>query len=72
MRAINIKWDFDGDLDELQFLSDMMEVPNGMTDIWLVVRYNRILSQRIWVGWINLVNENYDYKVCPHRKKSAS
>ena len=33
MRAINIKWDFDGDLDELQFLSDMMEVPNGMTDI---------------------------------------
>lgn len=28
MRAINIKWDVDGDLDELQFLSDMVEVPN--------------------------------------------
>ena len=25
MRAINIKWDVDGDLDEF---SDMMEVPN--------------------------------------------
>lgn len=29
MKAINIKWDV---LDELQFLSDMMEVPNGITD----------------------------------------
>lgn len=36
MRAVNIEWDidenFDGDLDELQFLPDIMEIPNGMTD----------------------------------------
>ena len=32
MKAINIKWDTDGDLECLHTLPTEMEIPEGMTD----------------------------------------
>lgn len=32
MRAINIKWDTDGDMELLNELPTEMEIPNGMVD----------------------------------------
>lgn len=33
MRAVNIKWDTDGDEELLQELSTEMEIPKGITDV---------------------------------------
>lgn len=32
MKAINIKWDTDGDMEVLNQLPEVMEIPQGMTD----------------------------------------